>query len=82
MALSVSTPKHLRKINLLNTTTDDEQTDINQLFLAALEKIAFLPFGYLIDLYRWSIFRGEITPEDYNCKWWELRWVYEYLILS
>lgn len=77
MALSVATPKHLRKINLLNTTADDEQSDINQLFLAALEKVAFLPFGYLIDLYRWSIFRGEVMPDNYNCKWWELREKYQ-----
>jgi peptidyl-dipeptidase A len=42
----------------------------------ALEKIAFLPFGYLIDQWRWSVFSGETTPADYNNKWWELRYVF------
>jgi peptidyl-dipeptidase A len=39
----------------------------------ALEKIAFLPFGYLIDQWRWSVFSGETPPEKYNQKWWDLR---------
>jgi peptidyl-dipeptidase A len=39
----------------------------------ALEKVAFLPFGYLIDKWRWDIFSGEIAPEEYNTKWWEYR---------
>lgn len=73
MALSVSTPKHLRKIGLLNTTEDDAETAINQLYSMALDKIAFLPFGYIMDQYRWSIFQGETSSDDYNCKWWELR---------
>lgn len=73
MALSVSTPKHLRKIGLLNNTDDDAELDINQLFTMALDKIAFLPFGYLMDQWRWSVFKGETSSSDYNCKWWELR---------
>lgn len=40
----------------------------------ALEKIAFLPFGYLIDQWRWSVFSGETPKERYNQKWWELRY--------
>ena len=40
----------------------------------ALEKIAFLPFGYLIDQWRWSVFSGETDPDHYNDKWWQLRW--------
>ena len=39
----------------------------------ALEKIAFLPFGYLIDQWRWSVFSGETPKERYNQKWWEPR---------
>lgn len=39
----------------------------------ALEKIAFLPFGYLIDRWRWEVFRGDVTPDNYNKRWWELR---------
>jgi peptidyl-dipeptidase A len=39
----------------------------------ALKKIAFLPFGYLIDLWRWDVFRGHIKPDTYNSNWWKLR---------
>lgn len=49
------------------------ESDLNFLMNMALQKIAFLPFGYLIDQWRWSVFGGETTPEDYNNKWWELR---------
>ncbi|XP_067685542.1 uncharacterized protein [Haliotis asinina] len=73
MALSVSTPKHLRKIGLLKNLVDDNETDINFLMKMALEKIAFLPFGYLIDQWRWSVFSGDTPPEEYNRKWWDLR---------
>jgi peptidyl-dipeptidase A len=52
------------------------ETDLNYLMKMALEKIAFLPFGYLIDQWRWSVFSGETTPADYNNKWWELRYVF------
>ena len=43
----------------------------------ALEKVAFLPFGLLIDQWRWKVFSGEITPADYNKAWWELRLKYQ-----
>ena len=39
----------------------------------ALRKIAFLPFGFLRDQWRWKVFEGKITEADYNAKWWELR---------
>ena len=74
IALSVSTPKHLRKIDLLPADSkDDPETEINYLFNMGLEKIAFLPFGYLMDLWRWDVFKGKITPDTYNCEWWRLR---------
>src|SRR4030095_11256942 len=43
----------------------------------ALEKIAFLPFGLLIDQWRWKVFSGEVKPEDYNKAWWDLRLKYQ-----
>lgn len=52
------------------------ETDINFLMKMALEKIAFLPFGYLIDQWRWSVFSGETTKDRYNQKWWELRYLF------
>ncbi|KAK3605969.1 hypothetical protein CHS0354_019648 [Potamilus streckersoni] len=77
ISLSVSTPKHLRKIGLLDEGPDDEENDINFLMKMALEKIAFLPFGYLIDQWRWSVFSGETSDKDYNKKWWDLRCKYQ-----
>lgn len=55
------------------------ETEINFLMLMALDKIAFLPFGYLIDQWRWSVFSGETTPEQYNEKWWQLRYYQVFL---
>ncbi|XP_055868870.1 angiotensin-converting enzyme-like [Biomphalaria glabrata] len=73
MALSVQTPEHLFKIGLLKELPSDNETDINFLLKMALEKVAFLPFGYLIDLWRWSVFSGKTTPEKYTEDWWKLR---------
>jgi peptidyl-dipeptidase A len=47
------------------------------IFQIGLDKIVFLPFGYLMDLWRWDVFEGKITPDEYNCKWWELREKYQ-----
>lgn len=77
MALSVRTAKHLRKIGLLSDQSeDDPQTAINNLYNTGLDKIAFLPFGYIMDLWRWGVFKGTITPDNYNCQWWKLRFIY------
>jgi peptidyl-dipeptidase A len=43
----------------------------------ALEKIAFLPFGLLVDQWRWKVFAGEVGPEAYNELWWQLRAQYQ-----
>jgi peptidyl-dipeptidase A len=75
IALSV-TPEYLVKIGLLDKSPDASR-DIGLLLTRALEKIAFLPFGLLIDQWRWKVFSGEITPADYNRTWWELRRKYQ-----
>ncbi|XP_068611055.1 angiotensin-converting enzyme [Brachionichthys hirsutus] len=77
MSLSVSTPKHLSSIGLLDKVTDDIETDTNYLLKMALEKIAFLPFGYLIDQWRWGVFSGRTPPDRYNADWWYLRTKYQ-----
>jgi peptidyl-dipeptidase A len=43
----------------------------------ALDKIAFLPFGKLIDQWRWDVFSGKTTPDQYNAAWWALRAKYQ-----
>ncbi|KFQ49686.1 hypothetical protein N333_13026, partial [Nestor notabilis] len=77
MALSVSTPKHLHSINLLDQVTDNTESDINYLMSIALDKIAFLPFGYLMDQWRWKVFDGRIKEDEYNQEWWNLRLKYQ-----
>lgn len=77
LSLSVSTPKHLYTIGLLDELVDDEETDINYLLKMALQKIAFLPFGFLIDQWRWGVFNGNTPPERYNSDWWYLRTKYQ-----
>uniref|UniRef100_A0A671F1S6 Angiotensin-converting enzyme n=1 Tax=Rhinolophus ferrumequinum TaxID=59479 RepID=A0A671F1S6_RHIFE len=77
LALSVSTPKHLHSINLLSSDGDSYEQDINFLMKIALDKIAFIPFSYLIDQWRWRVFDGSITKENYNQEWWSLRLKYQ-----
>ncbi|CAL1529680.1 unnamed protein product [Lymnaea stagnalis] len=77
ISLSVQTPEHMHSIGLIPTVSNDTESDINFLMSMALQKIAFLPFGYLIDQWRWSVFRGETTPEKYNEEWWNLRCRYQ-----
>jgi peptidyl-dipeptidase A len=75
VALSV-TPEYLVTIGLLDRAPD-ASGDVGLLLSRALEKVAFLPFGLLIDQWRWKVFSGEITPADYNRTWWELRRLYQ-----
>ncbi|GFT09102.1 angiotensin-converting enzyme [Nephila pilipes] len=77
LALSVSTPAHLQSIGLLEEVADDPEGDLNFLLRTALDKVSFLPSGYLIDLWRWGLFSGEIKPEEMNSKWWDLRLKYQ-----
>jgi peptidyl-dipeptidase A len=75
IALSV-TPEYLVKLGLLSSAPDPTK-DVGLLLQKALEKVAFLPFGLLIDQWRWKVFSGEITPAEYNKAWWELRRKYQ-----
>ncbi len=71
------TPEYLAKIGLAAAVKPSHEALINQQMKMALEKIAFLPFGRLIDQWRWKVFSGEIKPENYNSSWWELRRHYQ-----
>jgi peptidyl-dipeptidase A len=77
IALSVSTPTHLKKIGLLDNYADTDQDNINALFKMALERVAFLPFGLLIDKWRWDVFSGEVKEDKWNEHWWNLREKYQ-----
>lgn len=75
LALSVKTPKHFKEIGLLDADApvDDYETSINFLFQMAMDSVANLPFTFLLDKYRWSIFDGSVGPSEYNAYWWKLR---------
>jgi peptidyl-dipeptidase A len=75
IALAV-TPEYLQQIGLLDKVPSAD-ADIPLLLKQALDKVAFLPFGLLIDQWRWKVFSGEITPANYNQAWWELRLKYQ-----
>ncbi|GGQ06628.1 M2 family metallopeptidase [Shewanella litoralis] len=75
IALSI-TPKYLQQIGLLDTVPDASK-DIGLLLKQALDKIAFMPFGLMIDQWRWQVFNGTIKPEQYNQAWWDLREKYQ-----
>lgn len=83
LALSVSTLDHMYKLGLIDEPEDDQESNVNYLMSQALDKIAFLPFGYLIDKYRWDVFSGRVrldclwsdpsksvaTGRTYSCIW-------------
>jgi peptidyl-dipeptidase A len=71
------TNKYLKEIGLLKTIPKKENGDIDYLLSMALEKVAFLPFGLLIDKWRWQVFSGAVPPDKYNEAWWELRRKYQ-----
>lgn len=75
IALSV-TPPYLKQLGLIDKVPEPS-ADIGFLLNQALDKVAFLPFGYLVDEWRWKVFSGEVKPEDYNKAWWELREKYQ-----
>ena len=75
IALSV-TPEYLKQIGLIDTVPPP-QADTGLLLYRALEKVAFLPFGLMIDKWRWGVFSGKIPPSDYNKAWWDLRHEYQ-----
>ncbi len=75
IALSI-TPEYLKQIGLLERVPD-ASADIGLLMQQALEKVAFLPFGLLMDKWRWDVFSGATKPETYNDHWWELRRKYQ-----
>lgn len=75
IALSI-TPEYLKKIGLIQTIPPPE-ADLPLLLRTALDKVAFLPFGLMIDKWRWEVFSGQVKPADYNKAWWQLREQYQ-----
>jgi peptidyl-dipeptidase A len=75
IALNV-TPDYLKKLGLIDQVPPPS-ADIPLLLHTALDKIAFLPFGLLVDKWRWQVYSGQVTPDHYNAAWWALREKYQ-----
>jgi peptidyl-dipeptidase A len=71
------TPKYFQKLGLLTNIAENPKSDLNVLMKRALDKVAFLPFGLLVDQWRWQVFDGRVTPANYNAGWWALRTKYQ-----
>ncbi|XP_018346449.1 PREDICTED: angiotensin-converting enzyme-like [Trachymyrmex septentrionalis] len=78
IGLSIFTRQHLHKIGLHNNLTDDYDSSINFLMLMALRKVAYMPFAYIVDQWRWHVFSDGV--EDMTAHWWELRLQYQGII--
>ncbi|MGB6231376.1 MAG: M2 family metallopeptidase [Litorimonas sp.] len=77
IALSI-TPEYMVEIGLLDAEdVPGEDADIALLMQTAMDKVAFLPFGLLVDKWRWQVFDGTLSPDDYNSGWWALRTQYQ-----
>lgn len=76
ISLSV-TPAYFKEIGLIDKEPDDS---LQPLLARALEKIAFLPFGLVVDKWRFDVFAGRVPPEEYNAHWWKLRTEYQGII--
>jgi peptidyl-dipeptidase A len=76
LALAV-TPEYLKKIGLLEAVPKGEKGTINVQMKMAIEKIAFLPFGLLIDKWRWNVLSGKTPASEWNKSWWDLREKYQ-----
>lgn len=70
------TPKYLKQIGLIEQEPDSS-SDTSLLMRSALEKVAFLPFGLMVDKWRWQVFSGEVPADQYNQGWWNLREKYQ-----
>ncbi|XP_033208266.1 angiotensin-converting enzyme-like isoform X2 [Belonocnema kinseyi] len=75
VGLTIFTPQHLHKLGLYNNTLDDYESNINFLMLMALQKVAYLPFAYVVDQWRWRVFADGVA--DMTTRWWELRLQYQ-----
>jgi peptidyl-dipeptidase A len=71
------TPEYLKEKGLLAKVVKSDKATINQQMQVALAKIAFLPFGLLVDKWRWDVFSGEVPPDKYNQHWWDLKKQYQ-----
>lgn len=75
VALSI-TPDYLKRLGLMKDS-DRPGDDIDNLLMQALRKVAFLPFAYKVDAWRWQVYGGQVRPQDYDKVWWSLSETYQ-----
>uniref|UniRef100_A0A087YG60 Angiotensin-converting enzyme n=2 Tax=Poecilia formosa TaxID=48698 RepID=A0A087YG60_POEFO len=74
MSLSAATPKHLQSLGLLPSDfVYDSETEINFLLKQALTIVATLPFTYMLEEWRWQVFAGNISKDEWMKRWWEMK---------
>eukprot|EP00095_Tigriopus_kingsejongensis_P010159 maker-scaffold575_size133042-snap-gene-0.38 protein:Tk10159 transcript:maker-scaffold575_size133042-snap-gene-0.38-mRNA-1 annotation:"hypothetical protein DAPPUDRAFT_304127" len=75
LSLAVGTPSYYRRLGLIADDIDitDHETNINLLFAMALHRLAFMPFSYMVDKYRWDLYSGWADEANMNCHWVKLR---------
>ena len=71
------TPKYLASVGLVGAQQQSNEALINAQMRMALAKVSFLPFGLMIDRWRWGVFDGSIKPDQYNKAWWDLKAKYQ-----
>ena len=71
------TPKYLESVGLVNAQDQSKEALINAQMRMALAKVSFMPFGLMIDRWRWGVFDGSIKPDGYNKAWWDLKAKYQ-----
>ncbi len=71
------TPQYLNSIGMVGTPQQGNEALINSQMRMALAKVSFMPFGLMIDRWRWGVFDGSIKPDHYNQAWWELKAKYQ-----
>lgn len=80
VALSI-TPEYLVQIGLLDKDkVPSADKDTGLLLRQAMDKVAFLPFGLLVDKWRWGVFNGSVAPANYNKAWTDLRRQYQGIV--
>jgi len=75
LSIAVGTAGYFQRLGLLSNDIDatEKETDINILFNMALSRLVFMPFGYLVDKYRWDLYSGWADKNNMNCHWVKLR---------
>jgi peptidyl-dipeptidase A len=71
------TPDYLKQKGLLDKVTKSDKATINAQMKVALAKVSFLPFGLMVDKWRWDVFSGKVKPDQYNQHWWDLKLKYQ-----